>query len=152
MAWLERRRYGCCLSSTVTRNGHRRDNIRKGGYSGCVAMPAPRPANLQPIVTLLLSASSRASKLLERRLRYFWDADGAARLEIRAVFSFPATLQLLLAPFVSRTSLPPSVPKITRILTSYAFWTSIFIHRKVTRVHVHESTCLLYALCLDKLL
>lgn len=79
--------YGCCLSNTVTRNGHRRGNIRKRGYSGCVAMPdrTPQPpANRE----LLLYACSRALKLLERRLRYFWDADSVPRgSKIRAVFS-----------------------------------------------------------------
>lgn len=34
------------------------------------------------------------------------------------------------SPFRFCTSLPPRVPKITRILTSYAFWTSIFMCRK----------------------
>lgn len=130
---LERRWYGCCLSNTVTRNGHRRGNIRKGGYSGCVAMPdrTPQPpANRQ----LLLSASSRALKLLERRLRYFWDADAddAARLEIRAVFSFLDTpdsdpLRLFFPPAVSLKS-------DGFLLVVSIFWTSSY---KLS-VHVHN--------------
>ena len=101
------------------------------------------PRNLQPIVMLLLSASSRASKLLERRLRYFWDADGAARLEIRAVFSFPANqLQLLLAPFVF------ALPYRRVSLKSRGFLLVTHSGLLFLCVENHTYTYLLCALCL----
>lgn len=112
--------YGCCLSNTVTRNGHRRGNIRKRGYSGCVAMPdrTPQPpANRE----LLLYVCSRALKLLERRLRYFWDADGAARLEIRAVFSSLDVPAISLSLFLP-VSLKLIFIAIVRLWYSYASW------------------------------